>query len=144
MELSILAVVLYPTGFYVGSHWGTTGIAAAWMVVDPMINLPVYRKVFQKLHMTTPQYIEALRPPITGSLLMSAALLLAKPFLPPSWPLALRFAIQVAGGAIVYAAALLIFHRGRLTALYARLKAVRADKGDGPPPQMGPVASSAT
>jgi teichuronic acid exporter len=144
MELSVLGLVLYPTAFYLGSHWGTTGIAAAWMVVDPMINLPVYRKVFQKLHMNTLQYLEALRPPITGSLLMSAALLLAKPFLPPSWPLALRFAIQVAGGAIVYAAALLIFHRGRLAALYARLKAVRGGKGDGPPPQMGPVASSAT
>lgn len=142
MHLSIISVVLYPTAFYVGSHWGTTGIAAAWMVVDPIINLPVYRKVFQKLHMTTLQYLEALRPPITGSLLMSAALLLAKPFLPPSWPLALRLALQVVGGALVYAAALLIFHRGRLTALYGRLKAVRAGKRDNLPPSVTPQVSS--
>jgi O-antigen/teichoic acid export membrane protein len=142
MELSLLSVVLYPTGFYIGSHWGTTGIAAAWMVVDPMINLPVYRKVFQKLHMNMWQYLEALRPPITGSLLMSAALLLGKPFLPTNWPLGLRFAILVAVGGIVYASALMIFHRSRLSALYARLRAVRAGK-QGRPPQTG-LKDSAT
>jgi len=142
MELSILAVVLYPTGFYFGSHWGTIGIAAAWMVVDPLINLPVYRRVFQKLHLSTTEYLEALRPPITGSLLMTGALLFLKPLLPASWPLGARLGIQVASGGIVYVGALMIFHGGRLRALYARLRAVRARNGDGPSGQSDPVTLS--
>jgi O-antigen/teichoic acid export membrane protein len=131
MELSVISVFSYPTAFYVGSHWGIAGIAAAWIVVDPVLNLPVYRRVFQKLHLTTPQYLEALRPPLTGCLLMSIALLSAKPFLPQSWPLALRLALEVIGGGIVYSAALMTFHLARLRALYERLKAVRSPKRGG-------------
>ena len=131
MELSLISVFAYPTAFYVGSHWGITGIAAAWIVVDPVLNLPVYRRVFQKLHLTTAQYLEALRPPLTGCILMTLALLLAKPFLPPSWPLMLKFALQVIGGGIVYCAALLTFHFARLRALYLRLQAVRSAKASG-------------
>jgi hypothetical protein len=112
------------------------------MVVDPLINLPVYRRVFQKLHLSTTEYLEALRPPITGSLLMTGTLLLLKPLLPPSWPLGVRFGIQVVSGGIVYVGALMIFHGGRLRALYVRLRAVRARKGDDPSGQEDPVTPS--
>lgn len=74
---------------------------------------------------------------------MSTALLLGKPLLPTHWPLVLRFAILVVSGGIVYISALLIFHRGRLTALYARLKAVRGGK-EKSPAQMGLEDSSAS
>lgn len=131
MELSIVAVVLYPTAFYAGSHWGTTGIAVAWMVVDPLLNLPAYHRVFQKLHLTTWTYLESLRPPITGSVLMALALILGRPFLPLGWPMVLRLLIQVGTGGIVYVSALMVFHRGRLRALYQRLQAVRGVKGEG-------------
>jgi len=125
MELSLVCVVLYPTAFYVGSHWGTIGIAAAWMLVDPIVNLPVYRRVFQKLQLSTVEYLKALRPAIAGSLLMTLGVLLVKLFLTPTWPLALRFATQVFSGAAVYLGTLMIFHGERVRALYARLKQAR-------------------
>jgi O-antigen/teichoic acid export membrane protein len=144
MELSVISVFSYPTAFYVGSHWGITGIAAAWIVIDPLLNLPVYRRVFQKLDVTTRQYLEALRPPLTGCVLMSIALLSMKPFLPAGWPIALRLAVEVIGGGIVYCAALTTFHFTRLRALYERLKAVRSGRATGPAQPMGPITPSAT
>jgi O-antigen/teichoic acid export membrane protein len=140
MELSVISLFAYPLGFYIGSHWGTTGIAAAWMIIDPILNMPVYRKVFQKLHLTTGKYLEALRPPITGSLLMSVALMSLRPFLPDGWPQAVKLAVLVLTGAVVYVGALLIFHGGRLRALYQRLDAVRKRKAQPEPPELDPTA----
>jgi O-antigen/teichoic acid export membrane protein len=141
MELSVISLFAYPAGFFIGSHWGTTGIAVAWMIVDPILNLPVYRKVFQKLDLGTGKYLEALRPPITGSLLMTIALLSLKPFLPATWPEAVKLVLLVLSGAVVYIGALLLFHGGRLRALYQRLNAVRKRKGQVPGPDPEPLSS---
>ena len=96
------------------------GIATAWMVVDPVLNSPVYYRVFVKLHLSMLQYLETLRPAITASAFMAVSVLGIQRVLVPSWPLAVRFALQVLGGAAGVLGLLVIFHRQRLLAFVGR------------------------
>lgn len=125
MEISLVSLVAYPTAFYIGARWGTLGIATAWIIVDPLLNLPSYWKVFRKLHVTTGQYLAALRPALTGVALMTVAVLLVQRALPQGWPTVVRLVLQVAAGALSYLGALALFHRPRLIALYTRIRAAR-------------------
>ena len=126
MKVSVVSVFAYPIAFYLGSHWGIVGIATAWMVVDPVMNSPVYYRVFRKLHLSMLQYLETLRPALTGSVVMAVAVLGIQRVLVPSWPLAVRFGLQVIGGAAGYLGIVILFHRPRLMAFIGRLRESRS------------------
>jgi teichuronic acid exporter len=127
MKLGLISVVLYPTAFYIGSRWGTVGIAAAWILIHPVMLLPLYVRVFEKVQLAAGDYFRALRPGIEGSITMSLGVLLLKPWLVPTWPLALRLALQVITGGILYIGEVMIFHRGRIFAIYRRIKLARTN-----------------
>jgi len=117
------ALILMPTAFYVGSRWGPAGIAYGWVVAYPFIALSIYRRTFRKIKMRWPDYLVAVRPALTGCLIMAAAVEILKHSLTPSCPLYLRLGIEIVVGSAVYVLALTIFHRDRL---YAFLNLVRA------------------
>ncbi len=136
MKMSVVSVIAYPLAFYFGSHWGIVGIAIAWMVVDPLLNAPVYYRVFVKLHLPLRQYMETLRPAILASAFMVVVVLGIQRVLVPSWPLAVRFALQVSAGAAAYIGVLALFHRQRLLAFVGRLKEARSARGAERPVQL--------
>jgi teichuronic acid exporter len=125
MKLSLISVLTYPTAFYLGSHWGTLGIATTWMVIHPVMMLPLYMRVFNRVQLPFSHYFRALRPAMEASLVMSAAVLLLKPWLPPGWPLALRLGLQVGTGGIAFMGMLALAHRHRLGTIYRRIKRAR-------------------
>ena len=51
------SAITMPVAFLIGSKWGTTGIAAAWLVAYPIMITPVYYRVFQKTGMTAREYV---------------------------------------------------------------------------------------
>ncbi len=115
----LAALVILPTGFYIGSRWGTPGIAWGWVVAYPLVALPLYWKSFKTIEMPVGDYWRALRPALHGTLAMVLAVSLLKWALLPRGPLLLRLFLEIATGATAYIATLLLLHRERMV-LFAR------------------------
>jgi len=115
MQTNIAAAVALPVAFLAGSHWGITGVAAAWMIVHPIVALfPIYRRTFRALGLPATTYFGALLPAIGGSVVMCLAVEGADVLLPGSMRPILRLALMIAAGALSYAATLLVTQRERL------------------------------
>src|SRR5438034_6872690 len=74
MQYGLLCVTVLPTGFYLlGARWGTVGLALVWVVVFPLLVLPAYRRVLQVIELSSGEYLRALWPAASASLIMGAA-----------------------------------------------------------------------
>jgi O-antigen/teichoic acid export membrane protein len=121
MTLSALAM---PFAFWLGSHWGTAGIAAAWLVAYPIIIAPVYYRTFQKTGTNAKEYVLVLFPAINASIIMAVALFGLRSVIGNKLGPIYTMAILVSGGALFYCSALLLFHRKRVGHLIATIKAM--------------------
>jgi PST family polysaccharide transporter len=123
---SVEMAVVLPIAFLVGSRWGIVGIAAAWIVAHPFFGLRLIYRACERIELPVRRYVVALLPAATSALMMAAALVVLRRLVPEGWPIALRLAVEVAGGALAYALALLLLHRGRLLAFRQLWKSIRA------------------
>jgi PST family polysaccharide transporter len=114
----VVAAIVLPITFYIGSGWGTIGIAAGWLAVHPLVTLPLYWRVFQKINLASREYLRALQPAIFGSILMAVTILILRAALPAGLYLPIRFIVQILGGGLAYVAVMLLLCRDRLHAFY--------------------------
>jgi len=121
----LAALIILPTGFYIGSHWGTQGIAWGWVAAYPLIALPLYWKTFKTIEMPVRDYIRALRPALHGTLAMVGTVSLLKWALLPGEPLWLRLVLEIAAGASAYLLTLLLLHRERMATFVRTARAFR-------------------
>lgn len=122
----VAAAVVMPTSFYLsGQRWGTVGLAMAWMLVDPILAFPLYRRVFSRIGLSLGAYAGALRPALAGTVLMASAVLGMRALSGRDWPAGLRLATQVAAGVAGYGLACLLLHRKRLKAFVELVTAAR-------------------
>ncbi|MGA7792913.1 MAG: lipopolysaccharide biosynthesis protein [Candidatus Acidiferrales bacterium] len=125
MWATISSAILMPIAFLIGSRWGTSGIAAAWVIAYPPVMVPMYYRVFQKTGMQLQEYVSVLMPALSASALMAVVVLFTRSMLPagsrPLWCLLLLTAI----GALSYAGALLAFHRQRVTHMIRVIRSIR-------------------
>jgi len=119
------ALVILPIAFYIGSHWGTAGIAWGWIAAYPLVAVPLYWKAFKTIKMPVATYLQALRPAIDGTLMMILAVLAVRWALPPSWPAWIRLIAEVAAGGVVYLSTLMLLHRKRVLAFVRMAKSFR-------------------
>ena len=123
MIFSILALIILPPVFYVGTRWGTAGVAMGWVTVYPiLVVLSFVRYALRAIDMKWTTYIAALIPAVTASAAMTAAVWLAGTVLPASGSVRSRFGLEVAAGVIAYCGVAGVVHRGRIAALAALLK----------------------
>jgi O-antigen/teichoic acid export membrane protein len=117
------SAVAMPMAFWIGSHWGTTGIAAAWLFAYPIIIAPVYYRTFEKTGTKVKEYASVLFPSINASIIMAVALFgmrsMISPKIGPLWMLS----ILTIGGAFTYCGALMAFHRKRVSHLITTIRA---------------------
>jgi PST family polysaccharide transporter len=125
MWQAIVCALTFPAGFYLGTRWGITGVAAMWVMLYPLVSIPLFWRAFWRLQLPVSQYLAALWPAMSGSLLMLGVLLLLRYSLPGQWPVSVRLGIHVTVGSLSYASAFLIFHRGRARSLYQALSVLR-------------------
>jgi O-antigen/teichoic acid export membrane protein len=118
MRNGFATLIVMPVAFYVGSRWGTAGIAAAWLICYPFVVVPLYWRTLSKIELPFSEYMSGVFPPLNGSLGMVAAVLLLKWFLPIGWPVSLRLALEVAVGASAYVIIMLGFYGRRIRALW--------------------------
>ncbi|HLB38102.1 MAG TPA: lipopolysaccharide biosynthesis protein [Gemmatimonadales bacterium] len=120
----VAAAAVMPTAFYVGGQrWGTAGIALAWMVLDPLLLLPMYRRVFSSIGLSAREYLAALWPALSGTAVMAAVVLGIEAFSGREWTAGARLAAQVAAGAGSYGLVCLLLHRQRLSAFFQLVRA---------------------
>src|SRR2546422_179035 len=104
MQYGLLCVTVLPTGFYLlGARWGTVGLALVWVVVFPLLVLPAYRRVLQVIELSSGEYLRALWPAASASLIMGAAVVAVERAAGAAQvSRVLGFSAQVAVGAIAY------------------------------------------
>lgn len=126
MWQNLSSLTILPVSFYIGSRWGTGGIAGVWVFVYPLLQLPLYWRLFRGIQMTTWEYFGALWPALSGCIPMAISVEVLKHFLSATWPIYVQFAAEVLMGAFVYTLALLAMHRERLYAFFRLTKSFRS------------------
>jgi len=125
MWTSLALAVLLLGGFIVGSHWGASGIAAAWLVIHPSFSVYSFRRVSRVLELRGVDYFRALRLGLDGTAVMGAVLLAFHWFIAGSWPAPVRLVLSILVGAGTFAATTWLIHRSRLRQIVAWLRSAR-------------------
>jgi teichuronic acid exporter len=118
MRNNLLILLVLPACFYIGTHWGTTGVAACWVVLYPLLSFSLLRAALERLEMRKREYFYAIWPALSSIIPMGIIVVLLKWALPHGMPLYGQFATQVFAGIVVYSLMLLVFHRERLRSFY--------------------------
>ena len=121
----LAALIILPTAFYIGSHWGTAGIAWGWVAAYPLVAIPLYWKTFRAIGMRFGEYFNALHPAINCTLGMGVAVGLVKLAIPSHESLLARFIVEVLVGAVAYCGTLWLLYRERMTMFYRIAKSFR-------------------
>jgi O-antigen/teichoic acid export membrane protein len=123
---NLATLIILPTSFYIASRWGTGGIAGVWVVIYPLVSLPLYWRLFRKIQLVASDYLASLWPAVNGCTLMAVAVVILKRLLGTAPPLYLRFSLEILAGALVYTLALTSMHRDRLRAFFGLVKSFRS------------------
>jgi teichuronic acid exporter len=122
---SVAMLFVLGPAFYIGSHWGITGIAWAWVVAYPWVVMFMYREVFRKIKMGVAEYIRPLRPALEGTIIMALAVEGVGYAISSNRSLLLRVVVKIAVGVVAYAATLLLRHRQRVLAFVEMARSFR-------------------
>ncbi len=128
MRVETGALVLMPTAFYIGSHWGIAGIAFGWVAAYPLVVIPLYWKALKSVGMSLAEYFTALRPGLDGAIAMAIGVALVKHWLAPGQAPWLRLVVEILAGAVIYAGTVLFLHRHRVDALLQTLRQMRRSR----------------
>lgn len=112
----LIALVLLPVAFVVGSRWGVAGIAFGWVVGYPFIAIPLAVKTFRTIDMPFREYLQALRPALDGTIAMSLAVISLKYTLAHHVPMLVQLILEIAVGALVYCGTVYLLHKSRVMA----------------------------
>jgi len=121
----LAAIGIMGPAFYAGSHWGITGIAAAWVVAYPLVAAPLYRKTLATIKMTFGEYVRCLRPAMEGTIVMALAVACVNYALPHGELPVVRLGLEIVTGVASYTGTLLIKHRERIFTLVQMAKSFR-------------------
>jgi O-antigen/teichoic acid export membrane protein len=124
MWAMIGSAITMPVAFLIGSKWGTTGIAAAWLVAYPIMITPVYHRVFQKTGITAREYLGILLPSINASIIMSLVLFGIRSVIPAKMSPLLALSALMIGGSLAYGTALFAFYRQRVSHLMRTIRSM--------------------
>jgi len=126
MQFTLVAVCVLPALFYLGSRWGTAGVALVWVVGYPAVVAPLYvREAFRTTDMKVSAYLRALWPAVSATAVMAGAVIAVRLAEPGQWNLYVRLASEVLMGAAVYAAATLWMHGARVRAFRRMLVEIK-------------------
>jgi O-antigen/teichoic acid export membrane protein len=115
MNVSLVSFVVMPVAFVVASRWGTSAVAACWVILSPVTVLPLAVKLFRVTGFRYRDYLGVLLPSLAGCAAMAAAVLAVRASLGATHaPAVARLSLQVAVGGATYFGFLWIFCRQKL------------------------------
>jgi teichuronic acid exporter len=124
MWCSILAGVFLPICYWVGAHWGLPGVAWAWVIGFPLVNLPAFVIAFRAIAIGARDWLRTFEGPLLACTMMAGLVLATRSALPETLPLAAVTIVSVAVGALAYCGVLLLLFRRRVLELWAFLRVV--------------------
>lgn len=125
-KLSFLGLLVLPPMFYVGGKlYGVGGVAWAWIIGYPIIMFPAFRIVFKVTGIRVREYLATLWPPMLGSAIMGAVVLLLRDRVTRGMADMPALAIESGAGAVTYGLFLLVSQRHRLKTLRSMLQELR-------------------
>lgn len=107
---TLTAALVWPVCFAVGAQWGSTGLAAAWLIASPLTFALNARRIGAVLGVRVAELLRLTVEPVLAGLLMVAAVHGTRLFAADAADL-LRLPLLIAVGAAAYAAALLLIDR---------------------------------
>ena len=122
---SVVAMVILPISFYIGSRWGTTGIAAAWILVYPAVEFPLFLRTFRRIRLPYAEYLRALWPAASGCAVMALSIEVAKSVLSGALPSYLNLGCEIAIGIIGYGTVLFLVHHKYLLRIAQFVRTLR-------------------
>jgi teichuronic acid exporter len=111
------AFAVMAVGFGVGSLWGVTGVALAWLLLYPIVMAFNFKRSLAVLGLSRADIVQAMARPLAAAVLMYLMVTACREALPAALPTGLQLATLIAVGAASYAAATLSFNRSELLAL---------------------------
>jgi O-antigen/teichoic acid export membrane protein len=128
MWAAIGSAIVMPIAFLIGSRWGASGIAAAWVVAYPPMMAPIYYKAFRKTETRVKEYFSAVTPALSASVIMAAIILLTRMVAPVGSHSIMTLSLLVIAGILSYAGALFIFFRRRVARVVRAVRNIRGGK----------------
>jgi O-antigen/teichoic acid export membrane protein len=125
---SITAMFVLPICFYIGSRWGTGGIAAGWVVVYPLVQIPLFARVFRRIGLTLSDYLRALWPAVSGCVLMAIAVWAFRTYSTGFLLPYARLGSEIALGIWMYGLTLLLLHRNYCQRIVDFIKEFRSKR----------------
>jgi len=135
LQFSILSVLVYLPAYGVGLRWGTTGVAAGYLVATAVLTPILYGFVARVLNVSVRDLWEAVYPAVLGSVLMAAVVW------PVAWaavevlrlPSIIVLTLLVGLGASVYGGAVWLIQRDVLLGLIRILREALPKSENRPP-----------
>lgn len=134
MWCTMLTAVGLPLGFLFAVRYDVESVALVWAIGFPLTNIPAMIIGLRTISTTGGQWFAALWPSLCGCLVMSAAVLAVRQFLPPTSSDLVRLGAMVLTGGAAYALTLLLLFRARVLAILSIVRVARSGTAASPEP----------
>ncbi len=75
VRYTTINILVLPAAFFLGAHWGLTGLGYAWLATYPIVSTYVYSHGLREAGVSFGQYLSNLRPAVMASLVMAIGVL---------------------------------------------------------------------
>jgi PST family polysaccharide transporter len=130
MRVELAGLIIMPIAFWIGSHWGITGIAFGWVFGYPLVALPHYWKTLKTIGMTWRDYLQALRPSLDGSAAMILAVEIFQRTVRSLHSQWFYLILEICIGGAAYVGTVAIFHRSRMMYFLSFVKKIRGSRNN--------------
>jgi PST family polysaccharide transporter len=118
-----LGALVLPFAFWIGAHWGVTGIATVWLVAHPAVVMT--RQVWCVLRVSNTRFVDcarALAPAASSTALMALVVLGCQQAISGRLPPAVELACEIGAGVLAYATSLLLLHSRRVAVVWSFIR----------------------
>ncbi|MCP3178139.1 lipopolysaccharide biosynthesis protein [Desulfuromonas sp. KJ2020] len=121
-ENSLVAFLVMPIAFWIGSNWGLLGVSMAWVIAFPLVFCVNLLRVKRVLAIAVSDVLKALRMPFLSGFIMYCGVLLVKRTPVMSIHMVPKFVVYIGSGVVIYLLMSLIFNRNGLNEIRAIAK----------------------
>ena len=114
--------LVMPTAFMVGSHWGLTGLAMAWLLGFPVVFIVAMRLFLPVIELRVRDLLAAMARPVVASAGMAAGVTLIRIPLESGGSLSVRLTVLVVAGVVTYGALTWFVNKGGLREIVGIIK----------------------
>ncbi|MFT4519672.1 MAG: teichuronic acid exporter [Halioglobus sp.] len=122
VTIFLIAAILMPAAFYVGSGWGVIGLAYAWLCAYPVVFVVTAARACLAVELSALHYFAQMARPVAAGLIMYATLSFLQTFPPVIATQWVYLVALIAAGALTYGAAVLLIDRKGVTEVFALIR----------------------